>query len=73
MNWQQVQQQAWLCFNRAAHFWLVQTLIFYMWACVIAEKPIGPTNFIRFSYHVIQWRPGGVEPTRTDFQVDEGR
>jgi hypothetical protein len=70
MNWK---QEAWLWFNRAAHFWLVQTLIVYLWACMVAEKPISPKDYVRFNYHVIQWRPGEVQPTRADFHVYETR
>jgi hypothetical protein len=55
MDWK---QKAWLWFTRAAQFWLVQTLLVYLWACVVASKPIGAKDFIRFSYHVIQWRAG---------------
>jgi hypothetical protein len=54
MDWK---QQAWLWFTRAAQFWLVQTVLVYMWACVVAGKPIGPKDYVRFSYHVIQWHP----------------
>jgi hypothetical protein len=58
MDWQQVKQQAALWVNRAAQFWLAQTVLFYLWACIVANRPIGPKDYVRFSYHVIQWRPG---------------
>jgi hypothetical protein len=54
MDWK---EQAWLWFTRAAQFWLVQTVLLYLWACVVAGKPIGPKDYVRFSYHVIQWQP----------------
>ena len=38
--------------------WLVQTLIVYVCACMVASRPIGPKDYVRFSYHVIQWHPG---------------
>jgi hypothetical protein len=55
MNWK---EQAWLWFTRAAQFWLAQTLIFYFGACVVAGQPIGPKDYVRFGYHVIQWKAG---------------
>jgi hypothetical protein len=55
MDWK---QQAWLWFTRAAQFWLVQTLLVYLWACIVAGKPVGPKDYVRFSYHVIQWHSG---------------
>ena len=36
MDWKET---AWLWFTRAAQFWLVQTLIIYLWGCVVASKP----------------------------------
>jgi hypothetical protein len=57
MDWK---QKTWLWFTRAAQFWLVQTLLVYLWACVVASKPVGPKDYVRFSYHVIQWQPGAT-------------
>jgi hypothetical protein len=53
-NWKET---AWLWFTRAGQFWLAQTLIIYLWACVVASKPIGPKDYVKFNYHVIQWNP----------------
>jgi hypothetical protein len=58
MNWKQVKEQAALVFERAAHFFLVVTVLIYLWACVVAGRPIGPKDYVRFNYHVIQWQPG---------------
>ena len=55
MDWK---QHALLWFNRAAQFWLVQTILVYLWASVVANRPISPKDYVRFSYHVIQWHPG---------------
>lgn len=43
--------------QRLALFWLAQTSLVYLWACVVAGKPIGPVEYIRFQNHVIQYRP----------------
>ena len=60
MTWK---EQAWLWFTRAAQFWLVQTVLIYLWARIVASKPIGPKDYVRFSYHVIQWQPGRTATT----------
>jgi hypothetical protein len=60
MDWK---QQAWLWFTRAAQFWLVQTMLVYLWACIVAGKPIGPKDYVRFGYHVVQWHPGQAGET----------
>ncbi len=73
MDWKQTLQMDWgqyarLWFARAAQFWLIQTVLIYLCACAIARRPIGPTDYVRFSYHVIQWRPGQAgEPTATSY------
>jgi hypothetical protein len=58
MDWQRAKEQAVLWFNRAAQFWLLQTVLFYVWACMVAGAPVGPKDYVRFTYHVIQWHPG---------------
>jgi hypothetical protein len=64
MDWQQVRQQAGLWLNRAAQFWLAQTVLVYLWACIVANRPVGPKDYVRFSYYVVQWHPGqSLEPS----------
>ena len=58
MDWQQLRDRAWLWLNRAAQFWLLQTVLVYLWACMVANRPISPKDYVRFTYHVIQWHPG---------------
>jgi hypothetical protein len=62
MDWK---QQAWLWFTRAAQFWLVQTVLVYLWASVVAGSPVSPKDYVRFSYHVIQWHSGQPGATAT--------
>jgi hypothetical protein len=71
MNWSSLKvtfatapQAAWVWFTRAAQFWLIQTVLFYLAACMIAARPIGPTDYVRFTYYMIQWQPGQI-PTTT--------
>jgi hypothetical protein len=51
-------EQVLLWFTRAAQFWLVQTLLLYLCACIVAGKPVGPKEYVGFTYHVMQWQPG---------------
>jgi len=57
MDIQALKENAWTWTQRVALFLLLQTSLIYLWACVVAGKPIGPVEYIRFQYHVIQWRP----------------
>lgn len=57
IDWQALKETAWKWTQRFALFLLLQTSLVYLWACVIAGKPIGPVEYIRFQYHVIQYRP----------------
>jgi hypothetical protein len=27
-------------------------------ACIVANRPIGPKEYVRFAYHVVEWGPG---------------
>ncbi len=66
-NWKET---AWLWFTRAAQFWLAQTLIVYLWACVVASRPIGPKDYVKFNYHVIQWNPrGSAAPSHAEASI----
>jgi hypothetical protein len=52
-------ERAWFWFTKAGQFWLLQTMLIYLWACLAAGKPIGPKDFIKFIYHTtIAWQPG---------------
>jgi len=57
MDWSAVKETSWKWTQRFALFWLLQTSLVYLWACVVAGRPISPLEYVRFQYHVIQWRP----------------
>jgi hypothetical protein len=57
MDWQVLKETAWKWTQRVALFWLLQTSLMYLWGCVIAGKPIGPVEYVRFQNHTIQYRP----------------
>ena len=55
-----------LWYTRAAQFFLVQVLLTYSWASIVAHGPIGPVDYIRFLYHTIVWEPGQTPETTPD-------
>jgi hypothetical protein len=57
MDIQAIKETAWKWTQRLALFLLLQTSLLYLWGCIIAGKPIGPVEYVRFQYHVIQYRP----------------
>ena len=57
MDFQTVKETAWKWTQRVALFWLLQSSLAYFSGCVVAGRPIGPVEYVRFQYHVIQWRP----------------
>ena len=58
MDWKVLRDNAWKWTQRLALFWLLQTSLVYLWACIIAGKPIGPfVEYVHFLNHVIQYRP----------------
>jgi hypothetical protein len=57
MDWQALKETAWKWTQRLALFWLLQTSLMYLWACIIAGKPIGPVEYVRFINITIQYRP----------------
>lgn len=57
MDIQAVKDTSWKWTQRLALFWLLQTSLLYLAGCFVAGKPISPLEYVRFQYHVIQWRP----------------
>ncbi len=51
-----LERQSLALVHQGGAFWLVQTLLVYLWACMVAGKPIGPKDYVRFGYHMIQWQ-----------------
>lgn len=62
MDWEAIKEQARVVYARAAQLLVFLQVIFYLVACVIASKPLGPKDYVRFTYHVIQWTPAHNAP-----------
>lgn len=57
MDWQAIKEQARVVYARGSQLLVFLQLVFYLVACGIAEKPIGPKAYVQFTYHCIQWTP----------------
>jgi hypothetical protein len=63
MDWEAIKEQARLVYARGSQVLVFLQVIFYLVACVVASKPVGPKDYVRFAYHVIQWAPGRTSVT----------
>ena len=65
MDWEAVKEQAHIVYARWSQLLLFLQLVFYLVACVVAGKPIGPKDYVRFTYHVVQWTPPAPKVSTT--------
>lgn len=56
MDWQRIRETLWLWYGRIAAFWLLQSLLMYLAACVVAQRAVGITAYVGFLWHCCQWR-----------------
>ncbi len=56
MDLQALKETAWKWTQRIALYWLAQSSLLYLWACIVAGRPITPVEMVRFCNHMIQWR-----------------
>jgi hypothetical protein len=57
IDWQEVKTNAWRWYLRVSAFWMLQTVMAYLWACMVAGKPVGPIETVHFVNHTTIWRP----------------
>jgi hypothetical protein len=55
-NWEGISGQAKAGYRCASQVLLFLALCFYLLACVVAGKPVGPRGYVGFAYHCFQWR-----------------
>jgi hypothetical protein len=58
MDWESIKEQSRIIYARAAQLLVFLQVIFYLVACVVGGKPLSPVDYVRFTYHVVQWSPG---------------
>jgi hypothetical protein len=66
MDWEAIKEQSRIVYARAAQFLVFLQLVFYLVACVVGNKPLSPKDFVRFTYHLIQWSPDNNPTAATD-------
>jgi hypothetical protein len=57
IDWQEVKTSVWHWYMRVSAFWMLQTVMAYLWACMVAGKPVGPVETVHFVNHTTIWRP----------------
>jgi hypothetical protein len=63
MNWELMKERGRFVYARVAEFVVFLQIVFYLWACAVAGKPLGPTDYVSFTYHCVEWKPGHVAAT----------
>ena len=56
MNWESTKVTLRLWYGRTAQFYLFQSFVLYLIACVAAGEPLGPSRFAAFLYHIFLFR-----------------
>jgi hypothetical protein len=64
VNWEAVKQQLRVIYARGAQLMVFLTLCFYLLACVVAGKPVGPKSTVEFVNYVFHWQPEQTPGTR---------
>lgn len=55
MNIEVLREHAHHWYGRIAQFFLFQTLMMYVIACLAAHSPVGPGAYVSFLHHCFQW------------------
>ena len=56
MDWQALKENLHLWYVRAAQFYLFQSLVLYIVACIAAGHPLGPARYAAFVFHLFSFR-----------------
>ena len=57
-NWETIREQLRVGFAKASQVLVFFIVCFYLLACVVATKPVGPKSYVSFINHCFQWQPG---------------
>jgi hypothetical protein len=55
MGWQGFKEFVAVWYLRIAAFYLMQNLLLYVAACILAGKVVGVTGYVGFIYHCCRW------------------
>jgi hypothetical protein len=63
-DWQIFKDYARIVYAKAAQHVVFLSVCFYLFACVVAGKPVGPRAYVSFAYHCFQWQAGRAPVTQ---------
>jgi hypothetical protein len=63
MNWEAIKERGRVVYAWAAQLLVFLLLVFYLAACVVAGKPIGPKEYVTFAHYCVEWSPRHTDPT----------
>ena len=55
-DWDSLKDHARFCYEKVSAFFLFQTLVGYLVACLVSERPLGIAGYVAFLNHCCQWR-----------------
>ena len=55
-NWEAIKEQAQIVYAKLAQLLVFLAVCFYLLACVVAGRPVGPRGYVDFTYHTFKWR-----------------
>jgi hypothetical protein len=61
LDWTKIRQQARVVYAAGAQLMTFLAVCFYLLACLVAAKPLGPKGYVSFTYYCFQW-PGPGQP-----------
>jgi len=62
-NWEATKQQAQIVYAKLSQLLIFLAVCFYLLACIVAGKPVGPRAYVSFTHYCFEWRPDGAAVT----------
>ena len=62
-NWEVIKEQARIVYVKLSQLMVFLAVCYYLLACVVAGKPVGPKGYVSFTYYCFQWHPGEPQVT----------
>ena len=56
-DWMAVKEKLRIAYAKLSQLLVFLAACFYLLACVIGGKPVGPKDYVGFAYHCVQWVP----------------
>ena len=59
-DWMTVKEKAREAYAKLSQVLVFLAVCFYLLACVVSSKPVGPKAYVGFAYHCFQWQPASA-------------